>query len=368
MSQVVFVVSEGMGENRLFDIGSARDSCLERFVILRLLLKRFDIDCDTLDKCASISVDLLVCSDIGTSLRGVIEVIKSNPTVNILYLPTEPPVITCLHSNNLLGAMPFDRVLFWNDAFVNENQHGIKCNIGQPVTDPGLVPFIAFEQKKFISAITSSKLIKHENGLHTERFRAFEFFSQKPEGMDLYGVGWERLTLPFVKASYMGECKTKKDVLKNYKFSICFENAKGYPGLITEKIFDCFASGTVPIYYGPPNVQKYIPDGCFINFCNFASYEELYKFLTDMTEVDYQTYLDAAITFIKSKEYYEFTSKRFAEIVFEQIQSLLKEPGSNRTVLSFKWALLKIVLSHPIFFLKNLRQCRRFLFDIFFSF
>ena len=123
----------------------------------------------------------------------------------------------------------------------------------------------------------------------------------------------------------------------------------------------------MPIYYGPPNVQDYIPLNCFIDFCSFGGYEELYQFLVNMTEVEYQVYLDAAKAFIKSKEYYEFTSKRFAEIVSEQIQAVLKEPKPNRTVLSFKWSLFKIVLRNPLYFLKNLKQCRRFLFDLFFS-
>ncbi|RMG23521.1 MAG: hypothetical protein D6732_24730, partial [Methanobacteriota archaeon] len=162
---------------------------------------------------------------------------------------------------------------------------------------------------------------------------------------------------------YRGPCDSKKDVLKNYKYAICFENAR-YPGLITEKIFDCFAAGTVPIYYGAPNVQVYIPKTCFIDFRDFHNYEDLYQFLVAMTEDEYQCYLDAVKEFITSPEYYEFTSKRFAEIVLEQVQALLNESRPNRTAHGFKWALLKIVLRHPIFFLKNLKRCRRFLFDL----
>jgi hypothetical protein len=149
---------------------------------------------------------------------------------------------------------------------------------------------------------------------------------------------------------------------------MCFENAKNYPGLITEKIFDCFAAGVVPIYYGPPNVEQYIPKDCFINFLDFSDYDELYDFLISMDGVTYQAYLDAVKAFIQTPEYYEFTSKRFAEIVLEQVQSLMQEEAPNRTVLGFKWSLLKVVLRHPWFFLSNLKQCRRFLFDLVFSF
>ena len=367
MSQIAFAVTQDFMQNRLFDITSARDNCLERFVVLKQTIGLIGISCDTLDTCSAASIDVLVCSDITSNLREILNLIKLNSTIRILYLPTEPPVVSCLHDSDFLGRVPFDRVLFWNDEFARHYKHAVKCNIGQPIINLELIPFVDFNDKKFLSVITSSKLIKHENGIHKERYKAFEFFSKKPEGLELFGAGWEGVELPFVKTSYKGMCEGKKDVLKNYKFSICFENAKNYPGLITEKIFDCFAAGTVPIYYGPPNVQDYIPLNCFIDFCSFGGYEELYQFLVNMTEVEYQVYLDAAKAFIKSKEYYEFTSKRFAEIVSEQIQAVLKEPKPNRTVLSFKWSLFKIVLRNPLYFLKNLKQCRRFLFDLFFS-
>lgn len=365
MSQVAFIVTPDLMQNRLFDITSARDGCLERFVLLKRSLNQVSVKCDTIDICHPAAIDILVCSDIASHVKEVLSAIRANPSLRILYMPTEPPVVSCLHTCTILGAMPFDRVLFWNDRFVDRYQHAVKCNIGQPKIDPERIPSVDFEKKRFLSAITSGKLIKHKNGLHAERFRAFDFFSGKAEGMDLYGVGWEKRNLPFVKASYRGRCASKRDVLKNYKFSICFENAKGYPGLITEKIFDCFAAGTVPVYYGPPNVQNYLPDSCYIDFCRFTDYEELYRFLVKMTEAEYQSYLDAAKAFVDSKEYYEFTSKKFAEIVSEQIQSLLKEPEPNRTVSGFKRALRRIVLSHPLFFLKNVKQCRRFLFDLF---
>jgi hypothetical protein len=368
MTQVAFIASKDLLSNKLFDISSARDKCLERFVLLRKTFEQHGIQCDTINVCNESSVDVLVCSDISSSLKNVLAVIKSNPAVRVLYIPTEPPVISCLHECTFLAVMPFDRVAFWNDDFVRRYEHGVKCNIGQPMIDHIEIPSQPLGEKFFLVAVTSSKLIKHKNGIHQERFNVFDFFSRKPEGMDLYGVGWGETAYSFVEISYRGVCDTKKEVLQNYKFSICFENAKNYPGLITEKIFDCFAAGTVPIYYGPPNVADYIPEGCFINFERFSNYEELYQFLIAMRDEEYQAYLDATKVFIKSKAYYEFTSKRFAEIVLEQVLSLMKQPAPKRSVLGFKWALLKIVMRHPFYFLKNLKQCRRFLFDLVFSF
>ena len=52
---------------------------------------------------------------------------------------------------------------------------------------------------------------------------------------------------------------------KNISFAICYENARDIPGYITEKIFDCFFAGCVPIYWGgAPNVTDHIPANTFI--------------------------------------------------------------------------------------------------------
>ncbi len=364
MTQVAFIANDLLQDNKLFDVASSRDNCLERFVLLRKKLEHHSIQCDTLDVCEALSITVLILSDISSTMRQVIKAIKQSPNLKILYIPTEPPVISCLHEDDVLIAMPFDKVLFWNDNVAARCTHVHKCNIGQPVIDSEAIPLIRYKDKKFLVAITSSKLIKHKNGIHYERFQAFDFFSETEEGIDLYGVGWECTNYPFVKKSYRGMCDSKKEVLKNYKFSICFENAKNYPGLITEKIFDCFAAGVVPIYYGPPNVEKYIPKECFINFLNFSNYDELYNFLVSMDEQTYQSYLDAVKAFLQTPEYYEFTSKRFAEIVCSEIQVLMREAAPHRTVFGFKWALLKIILKHPFLFLKNFKSCRRFLFDM----
>lgn len=63
---------------------------------------------------------------------------------------------------------------------------------------------------------------------------------------------------------------SKREWLKGYKFHICFENAS-YPGYVTEKLFDAYAAGCVPIYWGdtslrcayPPPLLERITHQCF---------------------------------------------------------------------------------------------------------
>ena len=67
---------------------------------------------------------------------------------------------------------------------------------------------------------------------------------------DLYGIGWEK------ELVYKGYIKDKFDTISRYKFNFCLENFYGFRGYITEKIFDAMLAGTVPVYYGDPEIRK----------------------------------------------------------------------------------------------------------------
>lgn len=47
------------------------------------------------------------------------------------------------------------------------------------------------------------------------------------------------------------------DFISNYKFMICFENTSK-PNYITEKLINAYLNGTIPIYWGCPNIQDYV--------------------------------------------------------------------------------------------------------------
>ena len=49
--------------------------------------------------------------------------------------------------------------------------------------------------------------------------------------------------------------RSKLPALKEYRFSVVFENAN-YDKYYTEKITDCFASGTIPVYWGTRKIAE----------------------------------------------------------------------------------------------------------------
>jgi len=63
---------------------------------------------------------------------------------------------------------------------------------------------------------------------------------------------------------YRGACESKYQVMAEYDFVLCLENMQ-MNGYVTEKIFDCFYSGAIPIYYGAPDIHAYIPKECMID-------------------------------------------------------------------------------------------------------
>ncbi len=64
-----------------------------------------------------------------------------------------------------------------------------------------------------------------------------------------------------------------------YKFSIAIEN-NSEENYFTEKLTNCFACGTIPIYYGCPNISSFFDDRGIINLANFNSTHDLFEYIT----------------------------------------------------------------------------------------
>ncbi len=201
----------------------------------------------------------------------------------------------------------FGKIFTWDDDLV-DNQKFFK--IHYPALNPRIPHIVPFEEKKFCVMIARRLASAHPKELYSERKRAIQFFEGKPVGVfDLFGHHWKKKKVK----NYQGPLQNKLEKLKEYKFSICYENTGDVRGYISEKIFDCFTAGVVPIYLGASNVTDYIPEGCFIDKRKFRDYEELYQFLKAMTKEEYQVYLDQAEAFLKSEQAKIFTDEYFIE-------------------------------------------------------
>ena len=107
-------------------------------------------------------------------------------------------------------------------------------------------------------------------------------------------------------------------MLKNYKFTLCLENAI-FPGYVTEKIFDALFAGSIPIYYGAPDITELIPNDSFIDIRDFKNYDNLYTFISMMDKQKYENYMIAIKNFVKSEKYKNFSQENYAQSVLKII-------------------------------------------------
>lgn len=72
---------------------------------------------------------------------------------------------------------------------------------------------------------------------------------------------------------------------KPYKFSIAFENA-WYPGYTSEKIVTSMLAGTIPIYWGNPDISREFNSASFINCHDFPTLDDAAAYVKKVDEDD----------------------------------------------------------------------------------
>lgn len=254
---------------------------------------------------------------------------------------------------SLFRALPraariFKRVLSWTDT------RSLLPFTGRPVAVERFrwpqcfddVHTAAWERgdRGFLVMINANKLPRlYRQELYTARLRAVEYFGRFGE-IDLYGKNWGeiphrvgRIPVPWtlrrmhralLKAwdrvrpnplyaaatkAARGAVASKADTLSRYRFALCFENMI-LPGWITEKIFDCFYAGTVPVYWGAPDVETAIPPDCYVDMRRFKDFAELRAFLRATTDAEVAAYRAAARRFLASDAYAPFKKAAFADL------------------------------------------------------
>ena len=175
--------------------------------------------------------------------------------------------------------------------------------------------------------------------IYKDRIEAIYYFSNCID-FHLYGIDWDQPIQGFgpdyhqaVLKVYRGiipaDLQRKREVMSDFKFAICFENC-AFPGYVTEKVFDCFLAGCIPVYFGAPDITDFIPKESFIDFREFGNYVELERFLRDMSELDFQKYVDAARDFLASSEFEKFTVDYFVNDILNVIGQEFNSQGEKQ--------------------------------------
>lgn len=154
------------------------------------------------------------------------------------------------------------------------------------------------------------------------RRRTFVEALAKTSFIDLYGKGWGEDDRASIRtaARGMAPMNGKHKILGTYKFTLCFENAV-FPGYHTEKIFDAFLAGSIPVYLGDPEITAIVPKETFIDTRNYANDSALIEYLRSIDSQRFEIYREAARRFLASPTFEQFTHHAFIRNIIDLIES-----------------------------------------------
>ena len=122
------------------------------------------------------------------------------------------------------------------------------------------------------------------------------------KGVDLFGRG-------------IAPIERKEDGLRDYRYSVVVENGR-IRNYFTEKIVDCLAVGTVPIYWGCPNIGDFFDERGILSF---ESPGELQAILASATPQKYAELAEVVAHNFAESLQYEITEDWFAEHVLTEL-------------------------------------------------
>jgi alpha(1,3/1,4) fucosyltransferase len=233
----------------------------------------------------------------------------------------------------------FKKVFTWNPELADGEKyilffHSMKI--------PASLKIDVRRKTKFAVVVAAQKYSTHKRALYKERIDVIRWYEREhPDKFDLYGQRWDRfyfnnrlwrLNMFLAKfyqkfpgrfvthhfPSCRGPVDRKVEVMRDYKFAIVYENAV-FPGYLTEKIFDAFFAGCVPVYLGAPDVLKYIPAETFVDRRNFADDAAVYQYLAHMSEQEYLGRVKAIENFVNGAGMRPYSADAFIELIDKHV-------------------------------------------------
>lgn len=201
--------------------------------------------------------------------RRLSDVSESAHPVNIAWL-LESPELMKKHRRTLrdVGHL-YDKILTFDEGVLSQFGQTVFCPMGGSWVAED--EWAVYPKSRNLSVICSKQ--NYLTG-HKLRFKAVKCFGSAIEG--LYGKAFT----PIGK---------KLDGLKDYRFSLAIENCRE-DFYFTEKLIDCFATGTVPIYWGCPSIGRFFEAKGILSF---RTLRELGRIIGSLTPQLYEELLPA---------------------------------------------------------------------------
>lgn len=225
------------------------------------------------------------------------DTVQYNPSSKYkIYVQLEPPEVLGSNVTNIIKHQHnFDLILAWHKDILNNCLKSKRFIFGSCWID-----FDSFkpEKQNEVSFLMSNKSFAPG---HIFRHQIL----QRINGIDeINGFKIRTIVTP-------PRIESKNIIFEHAKFSIIVENAK-HDNWITEKLIDCFATRTIPIYYGCPNVGEFFNEKGVIMFDTISDLDRILNSITpkmyeDLTEIMEENYN-------KSIQYFNFQERVKTEI------------------------------------------------------
>jgi len=316
-------------EDRLFDASNLvlnRDDTLSPFIRLKAAAELRGIKMHTADIVFKKGIPLTEeCDYYSFGVLTNFRQLKNTKGVNLkAFLIMEPPVV----DKSLYQALPeltaaFERVYVHNTIGDGYSLKGVDQSKLRQLYWPQpraeiIEPFWSHQprQRRIVMINGNHKPGSFDGELYSTRIEAMVELA-KTGVVDLYGRGWERwwsrssMWLPYwrnrktLMSIYKGACTSKYEVMSNYTFALCFENM-AMQGYVTEKIFDCFYAGTIPLYLGASDIPELIPKEAFIDCRQFSSWAKMADEMLRLPNEEIQSLRAIGRSFVRGEKNFKY--------------------------------------------------------------
>lgn len=175
--------------------------------------------------------------------------------------------------------------------------------------------------------------------------------------VDSLGKHMHNTNIPITR----GNANWKKisiDLKSNYKFTIACENEL-FTGYTTEKLITTFQAGSIPIYWGNPNISKEFNPEAFINCHDFANKEDLLKRIEEIDKNDelWASIISKSWKTKKQIEEYERSVQKYYsfmnDILSGNFEDSIRRPIGTWTNIYYKWFFRRFVHFSILYKLKR---------------
>jgi alpha(1,3/1,4) fucosyltransferase len=318
--------------NKIFELDYDRDNILLIFRKLKFYINQKGHNLNTFDLVNLDNCDIILYFDI--------------PLDNYYKKYTQKNILIILENKyiwpqnwQLKNHNYFQYVLTWDYTLVDNSKYFLYY-IPQ---DLSVSPYFSNKTRKKFTLISSNKINIHKDETYNFRKEIISYFERNSLDFDFYGFGWDKIfplnsflmkisnKLQVTKyislkryKNYKGQIESKEIILSNYNFCFCFENAFNVKGYITEKIFDSFRTGTIPIYIGDSYINKLIPEDCFYYIDNHIVLDNYISMLNNIDQKTIDKYRRSILKYLESNDATNFTFEFFNNNLYSLILKTIK--------------------------------------------